>query len=739
MPADFFPQLSSQPTSTAPSIVSSLTDDSDLFIDDQSLSDPTSASTSASTSKKPSSGDSDDTSPPRVNFNDALASADTPPDEDPIEDLFPATFAIRAPEFNDQSFFHRHPFSYDPSLARSRSNPSSFGTFVIDDTAPGVGDNYAIEDTQVYPDYAGPKHHYTELKRALRTRHIQMIAVGGVLGNGLFVGSGKILGNSGPLGTILGFLFTGCIVFSVMVSFGEMVALIPIAGGISAFGSRFVDDSLGFALGVCYWFSLAIAIPTQISSAAVLLTYFKPFDPWQIYPAEMVVPFLLVIILINSLEVKIYGEVEYIFGSIKLWFLLGLIIFMFVINRNHIPPDDGKTSSFPVNFLFWDASKSSEYGPFRPFFEVTETKHIEGSLGRFLMIWTAVVQSVYSFSGTELVALTAGEAKTPRKSLPRATTQIFFRVFTLYMLAVFAIGLNVAGGNSALPGFFTPWSKYSEMKVSWVYGLSPSGQCDSGTISMKGYSNSNNAPWVIAFQNAGLCLGSSVVSGIFVFCAWSSGNSYLYASSRTLYAMAIQGKAPQIFGRCTKNGVPFVSVLFTFMIAMTVFLVSFPNSTTITVYYWIRKLTSVPGTLVWAGICLSYIRFYYGLKLRRDIVQRDAKSYPYRSPFQPYTAYFGLCGCFLLVIFNDMTIFIEFEWQYFFASYVSLMLFVLCFVSYKLWRRTRLVPLARMDLDLGRREMDQYEAETAVEKRTMEKGLWSTGKRWVHWIKIMLI
>ncbi|KAK9236962.1 amino acid permease-domain-containing protein [Lipomyces kononenkoae] len=688
-------------------------------------------------------------------------------DDDPIDDLFPASFALGSnniaygnaaalsdyadnypsqqqqpplpprPAFNgglSTGAISLRP--YPSSLTPSRSIPSSLGTFIIDDAASGTGGAHIIDD--VGPEPGFPKR-YTELRRTLSTRHIQMIALGGVLGNGLFIGTGKILGNSGPLGMILGFLITGAIVFSVMVSFGEMVALIPIAGGISAFGSRFVDDALGFALGLCYWFSLAIAIPTQVASAAVLVTYFAPFDPWHIPPAALTVSFLFVIILINALEVRIYGEIEYVFGQLKLILLLSLIIVMFVLNRGHIPPQYGKTTIFPVNFLYWNSAVNSDYGPFRPAFEVTPSHLIGGSTGTFLMVWTAVVQSVYCFSGTELVALTAGEARHPRKSLPRATLRIFFRIFILYMLGVFAIGMNVAAGNNLLPSFFTPWRVFDSQQVSWVYSPSQGGNCMSGVVNMKGFSNSNSSPWVIALQNGGHCVGAAVVTCCFVFCAWSAGNSFLYASSRTLYALAVQGKFPRVFQRCTKRGVPIISVLFTFMIAMTVFLVSFPNSTAITVYYWIRRLTSVPGTLVWAGICLSYIRFYCGLQLRPDIVQRDMPSYPYRSPFQPYTAYFGLMGCVLLVIFNDMTIFIQFEWQYLFASYVSLVLFLLCFLGYKFWRRTRIVPLSQLDLDLGRREMDQYEAETAAELGMMEKGIWGRGKRIWYWIKVLTV
>ncbi|KAK9451995.1 amino acid permease-domain-containing protein [Limtongia smithiae] len=688
-----------------------------------SIFPPPHANADFSTTKVASTRFSAHSSDCSLDFDDYAADDD---DYDAVDDASARRGHRRPPR-------HMHPLN----LARSGSVPSSLGTFIIDDTAPEVGGNYNIED------YSGGhsqfhKRRHTELKRSLSTRHIQMIAVGSVLGNGLFIGTGKILGNSGPLGMLLGFLITGLIVFSVMVSFGEMVALIPIAGGISAFGSRFVDDALGFSLGLCYWFSLAIAIPTQVAQGAVLLTYFELFDPWRIYPAVMVVSVLFVIIVINLLDVRIYGEIEYIFGQIKLIFLLAMIIFMFILNRNYIKPQMGETI-FPVGLLYWDQN-AEDYGPFRPYFKVTTDIVIGGSKGRFLMVWTAVVQAVYCFSGVELVALTAGEVKHPRKALPRATLRIFTRIFILYVLGVFAAGLNVAADNSALPGFFTPWSEYNAMKFTWVFGSTGLGNCESGTLGMKGFSNTNSSPWVIAMQNAGMCTGSAVLTVVFMFCAWSAGNSFLYASSRTLYAMAIQGKAPRVFGYTTRRGVPYVSVLFTFAIAMTVFLVSFPNATAITVYYWIRRLTSIPGTLVWAGICLSYIRFYYGLKLRPDIVQRDQKSYPYRSPLQPYTAYFGLFGCILLVIFNDMTIFVEFQWQYLIASYISLVVWVICFVAYKLWRRTRLVPLVRMDLDLGRREMDQYEAETEVEMRMMmEKGLWGNGRRIVRWIKVMLI
>ncbi|KAK9457342.1 amino acid permease-domain-containing protein [Dipodascopsis uninucleata] len=710
---------------------------------------------------------------------ESLASVSSVSDEDPIDDLFPSYFPLNSyprnnttnggvrnnqnrngfgpllqhsnsnvdlsnrpatgqtssstTQFTNEYGLTAYP-GYQTSLTPSRSAGSSAATYIIDDAVSGTGIPHIIDD---YDNGYMPKRH-TELRRSLKTRHIQMIAVGGVLGNGLFIGAGKLLGNSGPLGLLLGFLITGLIVFSVMVSFGEMVALIPIAGGISAFGARFVDDALGFALGFCYWFSLAVAIPTQIASAAFILTYFRVFDPWNTYPVVLTVSFLFLIILINSFRIRIYGEIEYAFGQIKLLLLFGLIIFMFVLNRNYVEPEAGNTTIYPVNFLFWNSSANPNYGPFRPSFFVTDTKTIDGPTGRLLMIWTTVVQAVYSFSGTELVALTAGEALNPRKSLPRATLRIFTRIFILYILAVFAIGLNVYAGDSLLPNFFTPWNVFDSERVSWIWNKSGSDQCPSGSITIKGFSSPNTSPWIVALHNAGLCVGASIVACLFMFCAWSAGNSYLYASSRTLYALGIQGKVPAIFGLCTKQGIPYVAVLFTSGVAMTVFLVSFPNSTSISIYYWIRKLTSVPGTLVWAGMCLSYIRFYYGLRLRPDIVQRDMPSYPFRSPFQPYTAYFGLIGCILLVIFNDMTIFVEFQWQYFVSSYISLLLFFVCFLGYKFWRRTRIVPLSQLELDLGRREMDQYEAETTAELERREKGFLSRRSFW-RWFRILIV
>ncbi|ODQ82360.1 hypothetical protein BABINDRAFT_158973 [Babjeviella inositovora NRRL Y-12698] len=580
------------------------------------------------------------------------------------------------------------------------------------------------------------------LQHKLRPRHLQMIAFGGTLGVGLLLAIGKSFTIAGPLGAIIGFMFSGVIVLCTMLSYCEMITLIPLAGGLSGISSRFVDDAFGFSLSFNYWLSYTIGLPTEIVAATIMLSYYRNSHVPESVGITLasIFTFMVLTVGINLFDVRVYGEIEYYSSIVKAGMLIAWIIFMICLNQGHAGGDGEK-----IGFRFWDASKSNEaigltFGPFRPTFDVNDhgsgsLNGITGSLGRFLAVIVAAVVAGYAYSGTDIVLIAAGEARAPRTALPKASKNIFWRIGIFYILGVFVVGLNFYSGDPRLLRYYSKAgvnketqsvssiilyvlssiqnnahnftvTTDSQREVADYYARSLS-NCDPTFIKWAGFSNGNQSPWIIAIQGAGLCLFSSVFNGLMMFFALSSGSSQLYASSRTLYYMAIQGKAPAIFLRCSSRGVPYVAVLFLGMFAGLAVLSC--TSNTAVVFQRFLSVCATAGLLVWSGMCLSFIRFYHGLKYRPDIISRDDPAYPYRSPFQPYLAYIGCLGGLFLVFSSGFVVFLNGNWDtsFFFSCYGSLILFVLGFLGYKFIRGTKIHRLDQLDLDSGRRGIDK--------------------------------
>ncbi|ODQ67911.1 hypothetical protein NADFUDRAFT_68270 [Nadsonia fulvescens var. elongata DSM 6958] len=265
------------------------------------------------------------------------------------------------------------------------------------------------------------------LQRKLLPRHLPTITFGLTLGAGLFFASGQALLVAGPLGALLAYISVAVIVVCTVLSITELTAYIPMVSGIVGLSSRFVDDAFGFAMGICYWFMFAIALPSHVTAASALLNYYPGF----LVPAESIVPwitlFLALIVIVNLLDVRLYGEIKYGLSIVTTVLLLGLLVLMFCSNLGVVGPRFEY-----VGFKYWDNRQSNLtdnliYGLFKPFFQ-TDGKNsieIEGNLGRFLSVWAAMLIATYSFLGTEAVITTTGEARNPRRSIPSAVKRIF--------------------------------------------------------------------------------------------------------------------------------------------------------------------------------------------------------------------------------------------------------------------------------------------------------------------------
>lgn len=560
--------------------------------------------------------------------------------------------------------------------------------------------------------FNGPNNTMYHVQRKLRVRHIQMVGIGSCISVGIFLTSGKAFSIAGPFGSLLGFALAGSVVLATLLSFTELSTLIPVSSGFSGLASRFVEDAFGFALGWTYWFSSMIALPAQIVACTFYLSYFQSLHVSRGATAGFTTLFLVCPIFINMMDVRILGEVVYITGLSKILITVGMVLAMVILNAGH-----GGSHHKQVGFRYWDSSKSIDhftYGLFRPTFDLGDigegsTHGIAGAKGRFLAVASVMLISTFAYSGVEMTFVASGEVINPRKSIPSAIKRTFSVVLILYMLMVLSVGINIYSGDPRLLSYYAGSARertiasLNESITRWQ----TTDSCQSTVLWQNSDSGNGLSPWVLALQNFGMCTFASVFNGIMIFFTVGAEISSLLSSSRTLYAMAVQRKAPGIFQRCSKAGVPYISVLFSSVFGLISYLAVDP--TAVENFDVLANIASASTSIIWMGLNLSFLRFYYALKTRDDIISRDDPSYPYRSPLQPYLSIYGLLGCTIFVFFMGYINFMHNYWntKSFFSAYGGLMLFAACYIGYKTIGTSKIQRLDQLDMDTGRRETDR--------------------------------
>jgi amino acid transporter len=240
----------------------------------------------------------------------------------------------------------------------------------------------------------------------------------------------------------MGYSFTGLAVFAMMQCLGEMATWMPLPGAIPQYCSRYVDPALGFAVGWNYWYSCAITLCAEISAASLVIAYWRENDNLV---ALWITILIILVICLNIFAVRIYGEAEFIFASVKILTIIGLLIMAFILDLG------GGPSHKRLGFHYWKEGPIKQY-------PVT----VGGALGRFLAFFSTLVQASFSYGGVEMVAIAAGEAENPLKNIPKAVRRVFWRILFFYVLGSLAIGVLVSSNNedlsSSKPGTFpTPF------------------------------------------------------------------------------------------------------------------------------------------------------------------------------------------------------------------------------------------------------------------------------------------
>ncbi|THW84157.1 amino acid permease [Aureobasidium pullulans] len=502
--------------------------------------------------------------------------------------------------------------------------------------------------------------------RRLKSRHIQLIGIGGTIGTALYVSIGNGLLNGGPASLFLAFSIWCSFILAVTISTAEMVTYLPISSPFIRFASRYMDEAMGFAAGWNFFvFEAILACRTArlfssiglMSSrfhSKLLLAMLSSTIGVILSQLEASLPFL-----INVLTVEWYGETEFWAALGKVLLIIGLIIFTFIVMLGGNPLGDR------FGFRYWNNP-----GAFAPLY-------YGGNLGYFLGFLQCLIQASFTIAGPDYVSMAAGEAENPRVVMPKAFKAVFYRLTTFFMLGSLCVGILVPYNDKELIAATTA-----------------------------GLPGAAASPYVVAMDRLRISVLPHIVNAMVLASAFSAGNSYVYCASRSLYGLALEGKAPKILTRTTRRGVPIYCTIVVLCIALLAFLQVSSNAAT--VLKWFINLVTASQLINYAVMCMTFICW----KRACDAQGFDRNSLPFKGWGQPYLAWYGFVGCTVMAFVGGYTVFLPGKWDVptFIFSYFMIGLFPVLFVGWKLIKKTKWTPAMQVDLRGEVEEIEEYQA-----------------------------
>lgn len=392
----------------------------------------------------------------------------------------------------------------------------------------------------------------TKMQRNLKSRHISMMAIGGAIGTGLFMASGAVVSQAGSYKAIFSYLIIGVFIYFLMSALGEMASFYPVSGSVSSYSERFIDPSLGFAVGWLYWCIWILVAGIDIITLSKVLQFWDFFKDYSTF--SMCIVFLIILFLINMASVRLFGEVEYFLTIIKVAvvaiFLISGVLLIFGILGNNVIG----LNTFIANK---DVNSSQEF------------------LGFFAILSTAA----FSFGGTESVVVASGESDNPEKTMPQAVNQVFWRILIFYIATMFIISAVISANDPRL--------------------------LDTSNILA--------SPFTLVFENAGFLLAASVMNAVICTSVLSAGNSGIYFASRQLYSLSMRGYAPKLFSKLSSNSSPQYAVVASVIVIIFSFIFERYNPKG---YYTLLSIVGVLVVFVWIIAIYSQIRLRNAIKVQ---------------------------------------------------------------------------------------------------------------------------
>ncbi|KAH7129176.1 amino acid permease-domain-containing protein [Dactylonectria macrodidyma] len=531
-----------------------------------------------------------------------------------------------------------------------------------------------------------------QLKADLSERHVNMMAFSQCVGIGLFLQAGRVIYLAGPGLGAIAYIITGTVLWSCAACLGEMTALFPVKGPIIEFPRRFLDESLGYTAGWMTWFSWIVLVAAELVAVTHIFQFRYPPnllqaagypDPTlEFYPsaspAVYVFCFFLIMFAFNMLPVRWFGRLEYIFGTIKMLFIITLILFNVIV---HIQQ--------PVNRgAFWTYNKPYSFASQN--MTLPNKEVVEGDVGRLLGVWEAMTTCLFGMIGFETIAITAAENRHLRteETVKIGTRKISLRIITLYSLATFAVGLNVP---------YTYHTIVDDAVISFGFG--------------------QNSAFVVAPVINRLRVWPYIINDFIIFSAATAGANGLYNASRTLHALASihdvwpsWGPVQALRRRLerTSYGVPHAAVVLSACFGLMGFLACNPDSQKI--LGRMVRCCVVSMMITYGLVAASFIAFYKSVNdaaagqtmdvvdiynpLVKQLYDRSHPRYPYRSHGQYLRAYYAVLACTLFVLFNGWRTFISpMNLEDFFGCYIAILLMAVISIMYQIkfwgWNPTK--------------------------------------------------
>jgi amino acid transporter len=483
----------------------------------------------------------------------------------------------------------------------------------------------------------------TQLDRSMKPRHLNMIAIGGSIGAGFFVGTGSAFTSGGPGSVFLCFLISGIMIFNVVYALGELAVMYPVSGGFYTYSNRFIDPSWGFAMGWNYVFQWVIVLPLELTVCSFTVSYWNK----DVSVAVWITIFWLLIIFVNIFGTLGYAEEEFFASCFK---LIATAIFMVIA----VVLICGGGPSTGIYDEYWGARLWYDPGAFQNGFR--------GFCGVF-------VTAAFSFAGTELVGLAAAESNNPSKALPSAIKQVFWRITLFYIVGLTLVGMLVSSTDERLLNSSNPYAD--------------------GT-----------SPFVLAGKDAGLKGFDSFMNVVILVSVVSIGLSCVYGGSRTLTALAQQGYAPKIFAYIDRSGRPLYSVGLSLAFGALAYIVLASSGGV--VFDWLLALAGLATLFTWGSICLAHIRFRAAWAHNG----RTLDEIPFQALFGVAGSWVSLFLVFIALAAQFYTAVAPLDAERFFKAYLALPIVLLFWAIGYIWKRQGWWRVDQIDIDTDRREHD---------------------------------